>query len=168
MGMKKLLINIEKLVKLDPLKIRCEYLYHSGNNQGVLSLIEIAEFSVYCRQCKHAHCVEACPREALERQVDGTVRRYNLRCVGCRSCALACPFGTIFPETMSYITDHCDFCLHQLISNTEYIPLCVQTCPDDSLQMIEEITDIGNNLFFVGKYLAVLVPNWRFKEGRII
>lgn len=166
--MKKLLIDIEKLVKLDPLKISCEYLYHSGNNQGVLSLIEIAEFSIYCRQCKHAHCVKACPRDALERQVDGTIKRYNLRCVGCKSCALACPFGTIFPETMSYINDHCDFCLEQLNLNPKYIPLCVQTCPDNSLRLIEGEIETINDLYLVGKHMAVLAPNWRFKEGRII
>ena len=167
--MKKLLMDMEKLAKLDPAGIKCEYLYHAGKNLGVLSLIEIAEFSVYCRQCKDAHCVKACPRDALERQIDGSIKRYNLRCVGCRSCALACPFGTIFPETMSYVADHCDFCLRQIESNPGYVPQCVKSCPDSSLELVDLQTPVTEeNLFFVGKHLVVKVPNWRFKEGRMI
>ena len=168
--MKRLLIDIDKLLdnKNYSDKIECEYLYHPDENKGYISLIEIAEFAAYCRQCKHSHCVDACPKEALERTEQGTIKRYNMRCVGCKSCILACPFGTIFPEAINYVTSKCDYCLNQLLENPDYIPLCVKTAPDGCFQMTEiEKEDPKNNIFFVGKYLAIKTYNWRFKEEKI-
>jgi len=93
--MKRLFIDIPKLLASngDPKNIECEYAYHRKND-GALSLLEVAEFISYCRQCKEAFCIDACPKEALERLDSGVVKRWNMRCVGCKSCALACPFGS--------------------------------------------------------------------------
>ena len=60
--------------------------FYHPDNDGVLSLREFATYAVICRQCELANCVEACPKEALEQQPDGTLKRYNLRCIACRSC----------------------------------------------------------------------------------
>lgn len=166
--MKRLFIDTEKLLELNPGDIKCEYLYH-GENNGLLSIIEIAEFAVFCRQCPEAHCVKACPKDALERQPDGTVKRYNLRCVGCKSCVYACPFGTLFPETINYVTTHCDYCLEQMEKNPEYKPLCVESCPNGAIKFIEiEEENPEEGIFVVGKHLAVKSMNWRFKEGRVL
>src|SRR4030065_2273063 len=99
MGLKKLVIDITALLASGgPAdKIECEYLFHRGN-PGAFSLLEMAEFAVTCRQCLEAFCVAACPKEALERQATGVVKRYNMRCVGCRSCVPARPFGEILPS----------------------------------------------------------------------
>ncbi len=166
--MKRLLIDTEKLLQTDPLKVRCEYIYHSDNN-GLISLLEIAEFAVFCRQCPEAHCVKACPKDALERQVDGTVKRHNLRCVGCKSCVIACPFGTLFPESINYVTTHCDYCLGQLEENTDYLPLCVETSPEGAIAMVDiEEDSPREGIFLVGKHMAVKSMNWRLKEGRVL
>ena len=109
----------------------------------------------------------ACPKDALERQQSGVVKRYNMRCVGCKSCILACPFGTLFPEVINYITAHCDYCLSQLKTDPEYQPLCVRTAPPGSFRM-EEIReeDPEAHVYLVGEYAAVHSPSWRRKEGR--
>ena len=44
----------------------------------------------------------ACPFDALERTGDGVIKRHNMRCVSCKSCALACPFGTIYKELLPF------------------------------------------------------------------
>lgn len=164
--MRKLLIDITKLVRDKEAleKIDCEYLYHEGTNPGIFSLVEIAEFGVFCRQCKEAFCVDACPKEALERTETHLVKRYNMRCVGCKSCILTCPFGTIFPEVINYITAKCDYCLNQLNEDSEHVPLCVKTADNDSVKIIdikEENPD--ENLYFVGDYMVVKTPSWREK-----
>jgi len=46
--------------------------------------------------------VLACPFDALERTEDGVIKRHNMRCVSCKSCALACPFGTIYQELLPF------------------------------------------------------------------
>ncbi len=166
--MKKLFIDIAKLTKKEDAleEIDCEYLYHEGANRGVFSMVELAEFGVYCRQCKESFCVEACPKDALERTETNLVKRYNMLCVGCKSCALACPFGTIFPETINYLTAKCDYCLNQLEDNPDYVPLCVKTAPEDSLEIVDiEEENPDENLFFVGKHIAVKGANWILKSA---
>ena len=166
--MKKLLIDIPQLLDsgADAEKIECEYLYHR-ENRGQLTLLEIAQFAGYCRQCTDAFCVSACPKDALERSERGTVKRYNMRCVGCKSCVLACPFGTIFPEVMNYITSACDYCLNQLIEDPDYQPACVESAPDNSFRMVELLEENPEkHLYFAGEHLALRNPSWRQKEGR--
>ncbi len=167
--MKRLLIDIPALLDSDQsLKnIRCEYFYHR-HNPGQFSLLEVAEFAVYCRQCKDAFCVTACPKEALERQDNGMIKRFNMRCVGCKSCILACPFGTIFPEVINYITAKCDFCLKQLEENPDYEPACAKTAPAGTIIMKEiDQEDPENRIYFFGDHLAIKSHHWRKKEDKV-
>ncbi|MFP4546983.1 MAG: 4Fe-4S dicluster domain-containing protein [Fidelibacterota bacterium] len=166
--MKKLLIDIPELMKanLSAEEIKCEYFYHR-ENAGGLSLMEVAEFAVYCRQCKEAFCVTVCPKDALEHRDDGLIVKHNMRCVGCKSCTLACPFGTIFPEVMNYITSKCDLCLKKLEKDPDYIPLCVSSTPEKILEMREiEAENPRESLFFYGDHIAIKANDWRYKEDK--
>jgi Fe-S-cluster-containing dehydrogenase component len=168
MGLKRLFIDIPALLAsgTSAEKIACEYFFHRVN-PGAFALLEMAEFASYCRQCAEAFCVAACPKEALERQSEGTVKRYNMRCVGCKSCVLACPFGTLFPEVINYVTAKCDLCLAQLADNPDYVPLCARTAPRGTMVMKEvPAEDPARQIFLVGEHMAVHSPNWRRKEGR--
>ncbi|MBN2104916.1 4Fe-4S binding protein [bacterium] len=166
--MKRLVIDIPALMEsgVPVEEIQCEYLFHR-KNPGPFSLLEVAEFASYCRQCRDAFCVTACPKEALERQKNGMIKRYNMRCVGCKSCVLACPFGTIFPEVINYITAKCDTCLNQLSENPDYLPACVKSAPADTFSMQDVAKeDPDKHLYFVGDHVAVKSPGWRQKEER--
>jgi Fe-S-cluster-containing dehydrogenase component len=167
--MKRLFIDIPALYEVGGAvqKIECEYFYHRRNN-GQFSLLEIAEFAVYCRQCREAFCVEVCPKEALERTESGLIKRWNMRCVGCKSCTLACPFGTIFPEVINYVTGKCDYCLNQLTDNSDNVPRCAQTAPNNAISMREiDSEDPKQNIFLYGEHLAIRSPSWRFKEEKV-
>ena len=167
--MKKLFIDIPEFMKanLSAKDIQCEYFYHRKND-GALSLMEIAEFAVYCRQCKESFCVDACPKEALEHLEQGMIIRHNMRCVGCKSCILACPFGTIFPEVMNYITAKCDICLKKLEKDPDYIPKCVSSSPANTIEIkIFETEDHEKKIFFYGDRIAIKANNWRYKEGKL-
>jgi Fe-S-cluster-containing dehydrogenase component len=168
MGLKRLFIDVAALLEAGAPaeQIECEYLFHR-TNPGPFSILEVAQFAVYCRQCKEAFCVAACPKEALERQENGTVKRYNMRCVGCKSCVLACPFGTLLPEIINYVTAKCDLCLNQLADDPEYVPLCAKTAPAGTFTMMDiEAEDPAKQIFFAGEHLAVRSPSWLRKEGR--
>lgn len=168
MGLKRLLIDVPALLAsgASAERIECEYLYHRVN-PGALSLLEVAEFASTCRHCREAFCVLACPKEALERLPSGVIKRHNMRCVGCKSCVLACPFGTIFPEVIAYVTTHCDLCLDQLAEDPGYVPLCARTAPPGTFVMSEiAAEDPAGHLHFVGEHIAVRAPSWRSKEGK--
>jgi Fe-S-cluster-containing dehydrogenase component len=46
-----------------------------------------------CMQCAHAPCVEVCPVRASKYRPDGIVMMDYDRCIGCRYCEVACPYG---------------------------------------------------------------------------
>lgn len=68
------------------------------------TLIGISLFPNLCSLCKDPRCIEACNRNGLERDEDGYIIVTD-KCVGCGSCARACPYNAILvfskPEGIS-------------------------------------------------------------------
>ncbi len=143
----------------EPCAATCSYPAHPRNN-GVLALRELAGYAVVCRRCEHPHCVDACPTQALEQrpELGNMLARHHLRCVGCRSCSHACPYGTILPELLPYLTQNCDFCSGRTSDTNP--PLCVQTCPRSALSLWTEGPELPEHTFPVGR-LLVHSTHWR-------
>jgi len=137
--------------------VRCSYFYHPGNN-GVLSLRETAAYALICRRCERPHCVEVCPKQALEQGADRQLVRHLMRCVGCRSCSLACPYGTILPDLVPYLGHNCDYCLDRCDAETP--PLCSLTCPLGAIRVGEAQDSAGPHTFRVGNNLLVHSKHW--------
>jgi Fe-S-cluster-containing dehydrogenase component len=104
----------------------------------VILLREIATFSLVCRRCEEGTCVLSCPKDALERQETGMVKRYNMRCISCKSCSFACPFGTIYPEVIPYVVAGCDYCRDRVQNQN---PLCVRSCKVAGAIKYEEVEE---------------------------
>ncbi len=154
--MKQLFIDLEICNKCKECKVKCSYFYHPQNN-GITTLRELASFATVCRQCEQAPCVKACPQDALEKQRDGTLKRYNMRCIGCKSCVLSCPFGTVYPEVIPYLVSQCDYCSGQANGK---IPECVNTCPFEAVKYIDVEENPKENIFAIGKNLVVHSIPW--------
>lgn len=142
--------------------IQCSYLYHKqepGNN-GIFSVAELATYYLVCRRCEEPHCVNACPVEALEQQEDKDklLVRHNMRCISCKSCSHACPYGTIYPELVPYLVHNCDFCLDR--RDDQYEPLCITSCPYGALSLQSADIDLDENTFLVGDNLIVHSTHW--------
>ena len=52
-----------------------------------------AYLPVPCMHCEHAPCVNICPVKATYHRPDGIVMMDYDRCIGCRYCEMACPYG---------------------------------------------------------------------------
>ena len=89
------------------------YGWRQYGDYGIVSVAELASYALVCRRCEEPHCVNACPQEALEQQKDQAklLVRHPLRCISCKSCSHACPYGTIYPEHVPLLFHHCDYCL---------------------------------------------------------
>lgn len=51
---------------------------------------------IQCRHCEEPACAAVCPVRAITRQYNSITLNESL-CIGCKMCALACPFGVIIP-----------------------------------------------------------------------
>lgn len=157
--MKRLFIDLEKCQECNDCKVNCRYFYHLKNN-GVISLIEIATFFLICRKCEEAPCINACYRNALKRDEKGIIHRAHFLCTGCKSCAIACPFGTILPLFLDFLSSQCDFCLKR-----EEIA-CIESCPYGAIKIIDiDEDDLENDVYIVSDNLAVKAGKW-FKEDK--
>ncbi len=80
-----------------------------------------------CNQCENPPCVQVCPVGATFRTEDGVVLVDSKRCIGCRYCIQACPYGAryLHPETRT--ADKCTFCYHRVVKGL--LPACVEVCP---------------------------------------
>lgn len=90
---------------------------------------------VMCHQCENAPCVGACPTGALSMGAE-RVEAEASRCIGCQSCAVACPFGAITIEASAGQEPaivKCDLCHHR-----DRGPACVDVCPTAALSIMTE------------------------------
>ncbi len=84
-----------------------------------------------CRHCEQAPCIEVCPTRALRRDEDDAVILDPMKCIGCLTCAVACPFGVPELDMYNKIMIKCDLCPDRRASNKP--PACVEACPTGAL-----------------------------------
>ena len=103
---------------------------------------------VFCNHCDNPPCVRVCPTRATWRRADGLVMMDWHRCIGCRYCVAACPYGSRsfnwldprpyikplnpeFPTRTKGVVEKCTFCDERLAKGQS--PACVEACPEKAL-----------------------------------
>lgn len=82
-----------------------------------------------CRHCIDPACVSACPVGALKKTPEGAVIYDSSRCMGCRYCMMACPYGIPrydWDQAVPYIRK-CILCYDRIREGSQ--PACVEACP---------------------------------------
>jgi Fe-S-cluster-containing dehydrogenase component len=120
--------------------------YHNAftdkTNHFLNEAAEHRPFPLLCNHCENPPCVRACPTQATwKRERDGIVLMDFHRCIGCRFCMAACPFGARsfnfrdprpfiretnkkFPTRMKGVVEKCNFCAERLAVGQ--MPACVE------------------------------------------
>jgi len=96
-----------------------------------------------CMHCSNPLCLESCPAKAITKRSDGLVDIDPDRCIGCRYCEWACPYGgPQFDETEG-VMRKCDFCVDLLAAGQN--PACVDAC-------VMRAIDFGDRDELLAKY----------------
>ena len=101
--------------------------------------------AVTCHHCEDAPCARSCPNGAIS-HVDDSIQVNQQKCIGCKSCVVACPYGAMAvvvkevapaadalfkrPQTKAQALK-CDLCRHR-----EAGPACVEVCPTQALRLV--------------------------------
>ena len=122
---------------------------------GIFPSVKRVYIPTLCNHCEDAPCEKVCPSGATYTREDGIVMVDNDKCIGCNSCAVACPYdqrsvvgkdqledglfadGNLTPfEEQGYqrftpgTVTKCDFCSGRVDAGLD--PACVVTCPTDA------------------------------------
>jgi molybdopterin-containing oxidoreductase family iron-sulfur binding subunit len=98
-------------------------------------------FLLLCNHCDDPPCVRVCPVQATFKREDGIVMQDMHRCIGCKFCMAACPYGSRnynfyppreyiqsynpeFPTRTLGVVEKCIFCYHRLDEGK--LPYCVE------------------------------------------
>lgn len=87
-----------------------------------------------CMNCMHPACASACTVGALRKSASGAVVYDSTKCIGCRYCQYACPFGVPAYEWSDLfgLIKKCQFCAGRLNAGRE--PACAAACPNGALR----------------------------------
>ncbi|TXH76076.1 MAG: 4Fe-4S dicluster domain-containing protein [Lysobacteraceae bacterium] len=87
-----------------------------------------------CLHCEQPACVTVCPTGAsYKRAEDGVVLVDEDKCIGCKLCSWACPYGAREYSAVEGVMKKCTLCIDRIynerLPEAERQPACVQACP---------------------------------------
>ncbi len=103
------------------------------NVSPTLSQPDIKPVKRQCMHCQEPACVSVCPVGALYKQENGAVAYDADKCMGCRYCMVACPFGVPKYDWNSPNPKINKCALSCMTDGTRDRPACVQACPNQAL-----------------------------------
>jgi len=133
MPQKILLIDPEKCTGCRICEVACS-LHHEKECDPSKSRVHILKWEemgvdvpMLCVQCDEPICEAVCPVVAVHRDAEtNAISIDHEACIGCRMCAVACPFGGITLDVVGKRALACDLCKGD--------PICVKLCPTGALR----------------------------------
>jgi Fe-S-cluster-containing dehydrogenase component len=127
---------------------------------------ETVHFPKSCLHCEDPPCVPVCPTGAsYKRAEDGIVLVDYDKCIGCKYCSWACPYGAREVDEQQKVMKKCTLCVDRIydakLPEAERKPACVLACPT-SARLFGDIHDpdarVSRAIRDNGGY--ALMPEW--------
>jgi Fe-S-cluster-containing dehydrogenase component len=133
---------------------------------GSFPQTETVHFPKSCLHCEDPPCVPVCPTGAsYKRPQDGIVLVDYDKCIGCKYCAWACPYGAREIDEHQQVMKKCTLCVDRIddpcLPEAERQPACVMACPTNA----RLFGDIHDSESVVSKAIResagyTLMPEW--------
>jgi Fe-S-cluster-containing dehydrogenase component len=111
---------------------------HKGESMIMVDFIDrglsVATQPTVCMHCESpvAPCAQVCPVLAILITPEGVVQQADAsRCIACRNCVYACPFGVPKIDVNARLMKKCNLCYDRTSQDLQ--PWCAQACPTDAL-----------------------------------
>ena len=111
---------------------------HKGESMIMVDYVDrgfsVATQPTVCMHCQDpvAPCAQVCPVLAILITPEGVVQQAEpSRCIGCRNCVYACPFGVPKFDIEARLMKKCNLCYDRTSQDLQ--PWCAQACPTDAL-----------------------------------
>ena len=124
-----------------------EHTFPGQKHDYIGDKVKHKNFPLLCNHCTNPPCCRVCPTKATWQRKDGIVMMDQHRCIGCRFCMAACPFGVRsfnwgdprkapkdrnpdFPTNQDYptrekgVVEKCTFCAERIAKGQ--LPACVE------------------------------------------
>ncbi|TAN43325.1 MAG: 4Fe-4S dicluster domain-containing protein [Nitrospirae bacterium] len=133
-----------------------EHTFVGQEHEHISEAVKEKPFVLLCNHCEKPACVRVCPTKATFKRKDGIVMMDYHRCIGCRFCMAACPFGARsfnyrdprpfikdnnlkYPTRMKGVVEKCTFCVERL--DEGLMPACVEACKDTKALVFGDLGD---------------------------
>ena len=127
-------VTVDRCIACGKCELACAFA-HGSEGKPAKSRINIQRrgpemgVPVVCFQCHEAACVAVCPTQALVRNEEtGAIDMQRERCISCRMCVAACPFGNMLWDDTYGCVQKCDLCGGD--------PRCVPFCPTGAIRYV--------------------------------
>lgn len=111
---------------------------HKGESMVMVDFVDrgfsVATQPTVCMHCEDpvAPCAQVCPAQAILISDEGVVQQADpSRCIGCKNCVYACPFGVPKFDSEARLMKKCNLCYDRTVQGLQ--PWCAQACPTDAL-----------------------------------
>jgi len=125
-----------------------EEVFPEQKNEFIADSLKGKPVFALCNHCDNPPCVQVCPTGATWKRGDGIVMMDYHRCIGCRFCMSACPYGSRsfnwrdprsfideinpdYPTRTKGVVEKCNFCEERLREGL--LPACVEACEQKAL-----------------------------------
>ena len=127
---------------------------------------ETVHFPKSCLHCEEPPCVPVCPTGASHKRADNGIVLVDYdKCIGCKYCSWACPYGARELDEKQMVMKKCTLCIDRITDLTlperERKPACVLACPT-SARLFGDVHDPDSEVSVAireqGGYQ--LMPEW--------
>jgi anaerobic carbon-monoxide dehydrogenase iron sulfur subunit len=155
MGMGKVLIvSPEKCTGCRTCEMACSFSKTNSFNpqKAAVTVFQYDEAAisvpVMCMQCEEPACMKVCTVGAIYKDENGTVLVDKKKCIGCKLCISACPFGNMSFNADEKTMVKCDLCGGS--------PKCAELCTSGTIQFKEATpTELNKKRLVADKFMEL-------------
>lgn len=133
-----IVVNLDRCTGCYGCEVACKMENEVALGEHWNRVVEVGPFGEYpamtryklpsmCQQCENAPCVSVCPTGASYRDPETDIVLIDReKCIGCKYCMMACPYGVRDWNAQTRTVEKCTLCGH--LTAVGELPACVKSC----------------------------------------